>query len=420
MTATNQKPEIKALPPATTETKPEVKVEAKPVTQQPLPKVEEVVKVPELKPLLRTPKGCFKLHKSKAWGTWYRQVDDPKGVDIDPLVVKRFYLAEDFPKVPLKLVRQIVSFYRHYITNLAPNSTVDTDEVQVLLLRKEPDYLEWKVTVPEQVITTVTVDSTTKKGCDISTGEEYEVFPPEGYAHAGSSHSHNTMNAFFSSRDDSGELKVPGLHFVIGRITKESYDIKASVVFNRLRYVFHVDQLIDLEGVTFEREATGVAKITDSVFEAFHENVHKFVSKPAPKVYKSTVWPLDRNPLAPGFQQQGAGFYRGPGKKNYQTGGVWESRKTRKRNKNHAYSWTPGQAKEEDTDDFPMYDAEKARKIELRSLIAQIESIVDRGLEEEMLVLLGVKRSLPLHIVREYVVGDVDDILHEFADCLED
>jgi hypothetical protein len=186
MTLIDQKPETKALPPAKTEgTK-----GTKPVVQQTLPKVEEVVKIPELKPILRTPKGCFKLHKSKAWGTWYKQVDDPKGVDVDPLVVKRFYLAEDFPKVPLKLVRQIVSFYRHYITNLAPNSTVDTDEVQVLLLRKEPDYNEWKVTVPEQVITTVSVDSTTKRGCDISTGEEYEVFPPDGYAHAGSSHSH--------------------------------------------------------------------------------------------------------------------------------------------------------------------------------------------------------------------------------------
>jgi arylsulfatase A-like enzyme len=66
----------------------------------------------------------------------------------------------------------------------------------------------------------------------------------------------------------------------------------------------------------------------------------------------------------------------------------------------------------------PMYDAEKARKIELRSLIAQIESIIERGLEEEMLVLLGVKQSIPLHTVREYTVSDVDEILHEFADAL--
>jgi hypothetical protein len=226
------------------------------------------------------------------------------------------------------------------------------------------------------------------------------------------------MSAFFSSRDDAGELKVPGLHFVIGKITKDSYDIKASVVFNRLRYVFNVHDLVDLEGVTYEPESTGVARVTDNVFEAFHENVHKFVTKPVPKVYKGTVWPLNRDPFASPFQGSGAGFYRGPGRRNYQTADVWQGRKAKKKGNNHAYSWTPGQARDESIDDFPMYDAEKARKIELRSLIAQIESIIERGLEEEMLVLLGVKQSIPLHTVREYTVSDVDEILHEFADAL--
>lgn len=144
----------------------------------------------ELKPLLRTPKGCYKLHTSDAWGKWYKQIDDPKGVDVDPAVLRTFTLTENFPKVPISTIRKIVSFYRHYITNLAASSRADTNEVQVLLLRKEPDYKEWKIVVPKQTITAVTVDAITNECCDISSGEEYTVFPPEGYAHAGSSHSH--------------------------------------------------------------------------------------------------------------------------------------------------------------------------------------------------------------------------------------
>ena len=230
-------------------------------------------------PFVRTKEGCFRLHRFKGLGTTYKKVEDPKGQDYDEQELRTFYLDEQFPKVPLEDLQRIVSFYRQYMTNLSPNSQVDTNEVQVILLRDEETLNRWKVVVPVQVISPVTVEAITSRSCDLATGEQYEVFPPIGWLHGGSSHSHNNMGAFFSGKDDAGELGVPGLHFVIGRITKTSYDIKASIVVNKVRYIIDPVHVIGLEALDSTINNSYVRTVQDDQLLPVHENVHAYVSR---------------------------------------------------------------------------------------------------------------------------------------------
>lgn len=260
----------------------------------------------ELAGFLRTKKGCFRRHDSRAWGSWYKIVEDPKGVEVPVEQLTAFYLRENFPKLPLEDLRRIVTFYRRYITNLSPHSRADTNEVQVCLLRDTETLNNWKVLVPRQEISPVTVEAITSESCDLETGEEYRVFPPEGYAHAGSSHSHNTMSSFFSSKDDAGEINVPGLHFVIGNITKTSFSIKASIVVQQRRYIIDPREVIEFADVLMETKGEGVsltALVVDDVEVSFSDTVHTYVSKPTSAAtrkykYNSTKKPKAAKPLS--------------------------------------------------------------------------------------------------------------------------
>lgn len=120
-------------------------------------------------------------------------------------------------------------------------------EVSCLLLRKISDLSQWRILIPTQNVTRGSVNATFDKCCDLVTGEEITQFPPPGWAHAGSSHSHNTMTAFFSSTDDSNELGVPGLHIVLGSLLKydKSYKAKASIVLRQNRRILDINQVVD-------------------------------------------------------------------------------------------------------------------------------------------------------------------------------
>jgi hypothetical protein len=73
------------------------------------------------------------------------------------------------------------------------------------------------------------------------------------------------MAAFFSGTDDANELDVPGLHFVLGKITKaaNTIEVKASVVLRRNRYEVEPEDVIDmrcLEEVNFHESVLGLIK----------------------------------------------------------------------------------------------------------------------------------------------------------------
>jgi hypothetical protein len=213
--------------------------------------------------------GCFINSESPAWGQYLLPADDPLGKRVSWKRINAFMLKENFPKVPKHLWAKIISLYFHFCD--PNNKTVDeSTEVSVLLLRSEDDFSKWRVLVPEQEVGGAYVKAKFDLCCDIETGELIkDNFPPPGWVHAGSSHSHNTMPAFFSSVDDEAELSVPGLHVVVGKIDIEhrTYQLKASVVLRgQRRYVDH-KMVIEMDGR----------------WAKFHPNVLSVVNKKEPE-----------------------------------------------------------------------------------------------------------------------------------------
>ena len=114
---------------------------------------------------------------------------------------------------------------------------------------------------------------------DIVTGEVIAaggVWPPEDEFDAGSSHSHNTMSAFFSGTDDANELGCPGIHAVVGNIDikNKKYVVLVSMVMDGKRYIMKNDDptksLIDTS------IRTGIT---------FHPSVLEFVTRYTPKAW---------------------------------------------------------------------------------------------------------------------------------------
>ena len=97
----------------------------------------------------------------------------------------------------------------------------------------------WRILVPRQEVSGGSVRvKTFDESIDIISGEEFNFYPPEGWRGLGSSHSHNTMDAFFSGTDDQYELTDPGMHVVVGRISidRNQYTLKASVTAAKTRF----------------------------------------------------------------------------------------------------------------------------------------------------------------------------------------
>ena len=119
-------------------------------------------------------------------------------------------------------------------------------EVSMIFARKAPHYDEWRIFVPKQKVSGGSVDADLSELCDIETGEIFDGIPA-GWAHAGSSHSHNSMGAFFSPTDDRSELGVPGMHIVVGSIDKKksTYAYKASIVLRQLRKKLDIEEVVD-------------------------------------------------------------------------------------------------------------------------------------------------------------------------------
>jgi hypothetical protein len=162
-------------------------------------------------------------------------------------------LKENFPKIPAKVWSPYISLCFYMCPpgtkKLAVYEHDSQLEVGVCLLRDQATLTQWKIVVPRQVVDGARVEADLRECIDISTGEEYTMFPPLGWLHAGTSHSHNTMGAFFSSVDDASELTVPGLHIVVGEIDhkKMEYSHIASIVHQKQRREVDVFDVVDVE-----------------------------------------------------------------------------------------------------------------------------------------------------------------------------
>jgi len=93
----------------------------------------------------------------------------------------------------------------------------------------------------------------------------------------GSIHSHGNMTAFHSSTDVGDELNFDGIHFTVGKITSEFFDLCGSIAVNGMRVPIEPERYIT--GI----ESREFTPYFTSMFRPAFEEIH------GQKVYKTTV-----------------------------------------------------------------------------------------------------------------------------------
>ena len=259
--------------------------------------------------------NILQAHKIGAWGADLfpgygtiirpiQPIDNPNGVDLPKEMTEVIRLDPDFPRIPHTICDRISNLYVEMLNRGAGGTGfagVDSaKEVSVVLLRDEATLKNWRCLVPTQVVGGASVNADYDQPlCDIETGEEIKVFPPEGWLVAGTSHSHNTMGAFFSGTDDRNELPQPGVHFVLGQFQKNpktggmQFAVAMSIVYHGVRYLKVMGE--DQKAIALSWDhicdfaATGVTA---------HENVFNYVKMTTPPSWDHT-----------GFQAAGRSQY---------------------------------------------------------------------------------------------------------------
>lgn len=186
------------------------------------------------------PLTVARLEHSKAWGDSY--VTERTDASVPP-----FALAQDFPRLPGHIHAAWVQLALATCDGSA--KSVDAgSEVGIVLARDAATLRQWRAFCPRQSVGGAHVALRMDALCDLLTGEAFDGLP-EGWLHAGTSHSHNTMPAFFSSTDNEDELPLPGLHYVLGKLDGPTYAWAASIVRHRQRYILDdIRSVVDVEG----------------------------------------------------------------------------------------------------------------------------------------------------------------------------
>lgn len=234
--------------------------------------------------VLRTAKdGCWQL-SSNGWGQFLVPAADPLA---DTVITREqlqgFELNEGITPIPAELWSAWIDLC--FALNAEDNRNL---EVSCRLLRKEDDKSQWRIVVPRQVVTGASVRVNSFDDCvDIVSGELISQWPPAGWQPCGSSHSHNTMDAFFSGTDDRYELGDPGLHIVVGRINNKSgqYTLKASVTAHRRRFTVEPKAVVDL--------TPDEAK--------FHPAAREVIKLPAPRLSYPYGWTTKSQQMPPAW-----------------------------------------------------------------------------------------------------------------------
>ena len=217
--------------------------------------------------ILRTQReGVWEL-RTNTWGQFLAPTVDPLAdTVITQEQLEGFELNPDTPKIPADLWSRWVDL----CIEMTKRGTGDL-EVSCRLVRSTTDPSQYRIFVPVQKVTGVSVRvETFDRAVDIETGELVEQWPPEGWRPCGSSHSHNTMGAFFSGTDDKYELGDPGLHIVVGNIdvTTGTYDLCASITANMRRFLIQPSDVVDYttpSAFTYDPKCLDVISITKSL-----------------------------------------------------------------------------------------------------------------------------------------------------------
>ena len=189
---------------------------------------------------VRTKYGVFTVADT-FFGQHPIQIDDPEADHSITMEELRTFKLGQFPRIPAEVWSAWVKLCFHFC-----EQGVRT-EVSCRLMHDETGA--WRILVPRQEVGGASVRvKTFDESVDLITGEEHTFYPPEGWRPLGSSHSHNTMGAFFSGTDDQYEISDPGAHIVVGGISTKTrqYEIASSICANKTRFKLpHYDVLLD-------------------------------------------------------------------------------------------------------------------------------------------------------------------------------
>ena len=116
------------------------------------------------------------------------------------------------PKIPASLMGQIIAFFRAFMTQNEENEAL-------ALIYWDKAKREFFAYVPKQTVCKVEIEANLHD-CPYDDAERYICYADI--------HSHNNMDAFFSSKDDSDERST-GLYFVLGKLDQFYPDIKARI-----------------------------------------------------------------------------------------------------------------------------------------------------------------------------------------------
>ena len=202
-------------------------------------------------PIVSGKDGYYQILHARDWGKVLLPSGNPDGAALSEFELEGIQLNPGFSKIPPHLWAPYVELCFYMCPNAKKVSSKFHDsqlEVQACLLRDLKTMTKWKIVVPKQVVSGVSVKAELAENIDIATGEKYTQFPPPGWVHAGSIHSHNTMSAFFSSTDDKSDSTVPGLHIVIGEIDheKREYEHIARIMIRKTPKDVNLEDVVDL------------------------------------------------------------------------------------------------------------------------------------------------------------------------------
>lgn len=284
--------------------------------------------------------GSYRICSSEAWGHYLMKVEDPQakmieaisehglheleeeeleklleearqgGMELSEFERNGIKLNKNFSKIPAELWSRWIAlcFYMCPQTGSRMSSSMHGTqlEVQVCLLRNKITTesglvragSEWKMVIPKQVVSGVSVKAELNKNIDIETGEEYTQFPPEGWLHAGSSHSHNTMGAFFSGTDNNSEVACPGFHVVIGNIDHKNkqYTYASSICLRKMRKEAELEEIVDTAPLEseFHKDVLGYIDTVVSANKKIYEAKQKEdEEKPTGSALRFSQWSND-------------------------------------------------------------------------------------------------------------------------------
>ncbi len=120
--------------------------------------------------------------------------------------------APALPKIPAQLMGEIIAFFRAFMTENEENEAF----VQIYWDKEEKRFFAY---VPKQSVCKEEVEANLR-GCPYDDEERYICYADI--------HSHNSMDAFFSGKDDRDERSV-GLYFVLGELDHFYPEIKARI-----------------------------------------------------------------------------------------------------------------------------------------------------------------------------------------------